>query len=398
VSAPLAGLRILDLTRLLPGPAATMHLADFGADVIKIEDTAAGDYMRDFAPQLPNAKGVAVNPAFEATNRGKRSLAIDLKAARGRALLLDLAAGADALIESFRPGVLGRLGLGWPVLHERNPRLVLCSISGYGQTGPWSQRAGHDINYIAVSGVLDQIRAQDGLAVPNLQLGDLLGGALSALATLLIALLGAQRTGQGRWVDVAMTEALLVHHFFPHAELDAGQAPHAGSTLLTGGAACYRVYETADGRHLAVGALEFKFWQSFCDAVGLSELARRHWSHGETPGSAAALETIARVTERIRSRGLAKWNGVFAAVDACVTPVLTPAEALAHEQIGSRQLVSRHGSVTEVGPLARVSGHALQHAVAPRAGEHTRLLLTELGRPAAEIEQLLTDNVVREAQ
>ena len=398
MTAPLAGLRILDLTRLLPGPAATMHLADFGADVIKIEDTGAGDYMRDFAPQVPNAKRVPVNPAFEATNRGKRSFAIDLKDPRGRALLLDLAASADALVESFRPGVLERLGLGWPVLHERNPRLVLCSISGYGQTGPWSQRAGHDINYIAVSGVLDQIRAEDRPAVPNLQLGDLLGGALAALSALLIALLGAQRTGQGRWVDVAMTEGLLVHHFFPHAELDAGQTPRAGSTLLTGGAACYRTYETADRRHLAVGALEFKFWQSFCDAAGLSELVPRHWSHGEMPGSAAALETIAHVAERIRSRRLADWNEVFAAVDACVTPVLTPAEALAHEQAESRHLVSRHGAVTEVGPLARISGHELQPAAAPRGGEHTHALLVELGRPANEIKQLLADGVVREAQ
>ncbi len=224
-SAPLAGLRILDLTRLLPGPAATMHLADFGADVIKIEDTGDGDYMRDFAPQVPNAAGTPVNPAFEATNRGKRSICIDLKNPRGRELLLDLADAADALIESFRPGVLARLGLGWDALHARNPRLVLCSISGYGQTGPLAQRAGHDINYIATSGVLDQIRTEGRPAVPNLQLGDLLGGALAGLSSLLIALLAAQRTGQGRWIDVAMTEALLVHHFFPHAELDLGQIP-----------------------------------------------------------------------------------------------------------------------------------------------------------------------------
>ena len=231
--APLAGLRILDLTRLLPGPAATMHLADFGADVVKVEDTGAGDYMRDFAPQVANAEAVRVNPAFEATNRGKRSIAIDLKQPRGRELLLELAAGADALIESFRPGVLERLGLGWNVLHARNPRLVLCSLSGYGQTGPLAQKAGHDINYIATSGVLDQIRTEGRPAVPNLQLGDLLGGALSALASLTIALLEAQRTGTGRWVDVAMTEALLVHHFFPHAELDSGHTPRAGETLLT---------------------------------------------------------------------------------------------------------------------------------------------------------------------
>ena len=320
-----------------------MHLADFGADVIKIEDTGDGDYMRDFEPQVVNAQGARVNPAFETTNRGKRSIAIDLKQPRGRELLFELVDTADALIESFRPGVLARLGLGWEALHLRNPKLVLCSLSGYGQTGPWVHKAGHDINYIAVSGVLDQIRTEGRPAVPNLQLGDLLGGALSSLSALLIALLEAQRTGRGRWVDVAMTEALLVHHFFPHAELDAGHDPIAGETLLTGGAACYGVYETADGRHLAVGALELKFWESFCDAAGLADLRTRHWSHGEVPGSSAAQETIARVAEQLRRRSLAQWLDIFANVDACVTPVLTPAEALAHEQAAARGVVSPAG-------------------------------------------------------
>lgn len=396
--APLAGLRILDLTRLLPGPAATMHLADFGADVIKVEDTGAGDYMRDFAPQVANAAGVRVNPAFEATNRGKRSIAIDLKQPRGRELLLELAAGADALIESFRPGVLERLGLGWGVLHARNPRLVLCSLSGYGQTGPLAQKAGHDINYIATSGVLDQIRADGRPAVPNLQLGDLLGGALSALASLAIALLEAQRTGTGRWVDVAMTEALLVHHFFPHAELDFGHAPQAGETLLTGGTACYRVYETSDGRHLAVGALELKFWETFCDTAGLPELRRHHWAHGEAPGSPAAHATIARVAAHLRGRTLAEWTAVFDASDACVTPVLTPAEALGHGQAAARRVVHRVGDVTEVGPLAQFSGYALPVRPAPRAGEHTRAVLAELGLAKAAIDALFAAKIVQESQ
>jgi crotonobetainyl-CoA:carnitine CoA-transferase CaiB-like acyl-CoA transferase len=396
-TVPLAGIRVLDLTRLLPGAAATLHLADFGADVIKIEDTGAGDYMRDFAPQAANAAGTRVNPAFEATNRGKRSLAIDLKHPRGRELLLDLTATADAVIESFRPGVMARLGLDWTTLHARNPRLVLCSISGYGQTGPLAHGAGHDINYIATSGVLDQIRANREPAIPNLQLGDLLGGALASLSSLLIALLAAQRTGQGRWVDVAMTEALLMNHYFPHAELDVGLTPQGGSTLLTGGAACYRVYATADGRHLAVGALELKFWEAFCDAAGLGELRARHWAYGEAPGSDAALQTIAHVAEHIGSRPLAEWTAAFAGVDACVTPVLTPAEALGHPQAVARGVVFRSGAVTEVGPLAQMSGHALAPALSPCAGQHTREVLTELGLAPDEIEALLADGIVRQA-
>lgn len=394
VPAPLAGMLVLDLTRLLPGPAATLHLADFGADVLKVEDTRDGDYLRDFPPQLPNAAGHGVNPVFEAVNRGKRSIALDLKSPRGRELLLRLVERADALVESFRPGVLARLGLGWDVLHARNPRLVLASITGYGQDGPWAQRAGHDVNYIAVSGVLDQVRADGVPAIPNLQLGDLLGGALAGLSALLIALLGAARTGIGRHVDVAMSEALLVHHYFPHADHDAGSAPQAGATLLTGGVACYGVYATADGRALAVGALEAKFWQAFCEAAGLPELAPHHWTRGEAPGSAAARATTARVAARIVQQPLAHWLAVFANVDACVTAVLKPAEALAHEQAVARGVVRRSGSITTPGPLARVSGHALQPAPAPRAGAHTRAVLRGLGLADAEIDALAADGVV----
>jgi crotonobetainyl-CoA:carnitine CoA-transferase CaiB-like acyl-CoA transferase len=394
MSAPLAGVTILDLTRLLPGPAATMHLADFGADVIKIEDTGEGDYMRAFPPQVP-ANGNTVNPAFEAANRGKRSIAIDLKQEAGREVLLRLVDRADALIEGFRPGVLDRLALGWTTLHARNPKLVLCSLSGYGQTGPLAQRAGHDINYLAMTGVLDQIRAGGKTAIPGLQIGDLLGGTLSALSALLIALLSAQRSGQGARIDVAMTDGLLAHHFFPHTDVDAGIDPVAERTLLTGGAACYRVYTTADGKQLAVGALELKFWQVFCEAAGLGELKDRHWSHGEVPGSSAAIETITRVTARIAQRTCAEWERRFEGVDACVTPVLTPAAALAHPHHAARGLLHRQGAVTEIGPLARISGSSWQARPAPRAGEHTRAVLAELGYAEAEIGQLIAGGAVK---
>jgi crotonobetainyl-CoA:carnitine CoA-transferase CaiB-like acyl-CoA transferase len=372
-----------------------MHLADFGADVIKIEDTGDGDYMRGFPPQVPAADGHAVNPAFEATNRGKRSISIDLKQDAGREVLLRLVDRADALIEGFRPGVLDRLGLGWSTLHARNQKLVLCSLSGYGQSGPLAQRAGHDINYLAMTGVLDQIRAGGKTAIPGLQIGDLLGGTLSALSALLIALLAAERSGQGARVDVAMSDSLLVHHFFPHTDVDAGIEPVAERTLLTGGAACYRVYTTADGKQLAVGALELKFWQAFCDAAGLGELKDRHWSHGEVPGFPAALETITRVTARIAQRTCAEWEKRFEGIDACVTPVLTPAAALAHPHHAARGLLHKQGAVTEIGPLARIDGASWQGRPAPRSGEHTRAVLAEIGYAEAEIGQLLASGAVR---
>ena len=395
-ASPLAGLRVLDLTRLLPGPAATMHLADFGADVIKVEDTAEGDYMRSFPPTVTSAEGRDVNAAFEAINRGKRSIRLDLKSADGREVLFRLIDTADALIEQFRPGVLDRLGFGWEVVRARNPRLVLCSLSGYGQTGPWSQAAGHDINYAARTGVLDQNRADGKPAVPNLQVGDLLGGTLTALSALLIALIGAQRTGIGSRVDAAMTDGLLVHHLFPVGDLDAGQTPIAERTLLTGGAACYGVYETADGRYLALGALELKFWERFCDAAGLAQLKTNHWSCGEAPGSAPALATRARVGTRLRERSRAAWEAAFEHADCCVTPVLSPAEALAQPHHAARGLIHRRGNVTAIGPLAQISGHALDVNAAPAAGEHSVALLRELGYTDAAIDRLLSSGAVKD--
>ncbi len=392
---PLSGLRVLDLTRLLPGPALSMHLADLGADVIKVEDTGDGDYMRSFPPLARNADGMPINAAFENVNRGKRSICLDLKQSRGRELLLKLAGTADALVEGFRPGVMDRLGLGWPALHERNPKLVFCSLTGYGQTGPLALRAGHDLNYCAMTGVLDQIRAEGRPAMSNLQIGDLLGGTLTALSALLAALLGAQRSGRGSRVDVAMTDGLLAHHIFPHGDLDAGRTPVAGETLLTGGAPCYRIYETADGQHLAVGALELKFWQAFCDAAGLSDLRDQHWARGLAPGSAASHGIAERVAARLREKTRAEWETVFADVDACITPLLTPAEALAHPHHHARGLVHRRGTVTAVGPLARVNENGIAADRAPRAGEHTRALLDELGLGEEAIEELLARGVAR---
>jgi len=379
VSKPLEGFRVLDLTRLLPGPALSMHLADLGADVVKVEDTGEGDYMRSFPPLARNAEGVEVNAAFENINRGKRSIRLDLKHKQGRDLLLRLVDTADALIEGFRPGVMERLGVGWQVLHARNPKLVFCSLTGYGQTGPLALKAGHDLNYCAMTGVLDQIRADGRPAMPNLQIGDLLGGTLTTLSALLAALLGAQRTGRGSRVDAAMTDGLLVHNIFPHADLDAGQVPIAGKTLLSGGVPCYQIYETADKQHLAVGALELKFWQAFCDAAGLPQLREQHWALGLTPGGHASNEVTQKVAARIRQKTRREWEAVFAEVDACVTPVLTPAEALALPHHHARGLVHKRGNVTAVGPLAAIDGHGIAEARAPRAGEHTREMLSELG-------------------
>ncbi|MGZ8253461.1 MAG: CoA transferase, partial [Burkholderiaceae bacterium] len=244
-------------------------------------------------------------------------------------------------------------------------------------------------------GVLDQNRVNGEPAIPNLQIGDLLGGTLAALGMLLAALLSAQRSGQGRYLDVAMTDGLLAHHFFPLAELDAGGVPRAEQSLLTGGVACYRVYRTVDGRHLAVGALEHKFWKAFCVAAGLPELVDRHWAYGEAPGSNAATETIDHVARRVREKSLAEWVAVFDAVDCCTTPVLTPAQALEHPHYRARGLLVRQGEVTEIAPLAQLGGDRWTPLPAPEQGEQTRAVLAELGYTPADIVALVESNVVK---
>lgn len=275
---PLAGLRVLDLTRLLPGPVATLHLADLGADVIKIEDTGPGDYARSMG-----ARQGETSAFFRLINRNKRALRLDLKKAEGVAVFQRLTLSADVVIEGFRPGVMDKLGIGYTALSALNPRLVFCSISGYGQTGPYAQRAGHDINYIGYAGVLDQIgEAGRAPAVPNFQIGDLLGGALTPLVGLLAAVIDARATGRGRQVDVAMTDAVLAHAIFPLTGMLARRAPPPrGADLLSGGVPCYGVYATADGRYMAVGALEWKFWELLCDTLGRPDLKPFHLAFGE---------------------------------------------------------------------------------------------------------------------
>ena len=338
---PLAGLRILDLTRLLPGPLATRHLAELGAEVLKIEGAeGSGQDDGTRVMGLTADDQAAGRPAltFRRLNEGKTLRRIDLRSEAGRAELLALARHADALIEGFRPGVMARLGLGFDVLHAANPRLVVCAITGYGQTGPWADRAGHDINYIAMAGVLGQIAAHDGeLALPNFQIGDLLGGTQAAVAGLLAALLGAQRSGRGRFVDISMAHEVRRHNVLAAITLEAtGRVPAPARDLLSGGAPCYGVYRTADGRHLAVGSLEPKFWAAFCAGVGRPDWARRHWAYGLVPGSADSMALREEVAALLRTKTMAEWAALLDGPETCVTPVLHLDEVDAHPVFAGR--------------------------------------------------------------
>lgn len=384
---PLAGVRVLDLTRLLPGPVATLHLADLGADVVKIEDHGAGDYARILGD---GPDGISV--FYRCVNRNKRGLRLDLKQARGREVLLRLARSADIVVESFRPGVSERLGIGYAQLSAVNPRLVYCAITGYGQDGPLAEAAGHDLNYIGLSGVLEQIGVEGGQpAIPNLQVGDLLGGALTAVMGMLAALFDAQRSGRGRLVDVAMSEAVLAHNLFPFFHLQsAGEVPRRGGDLLSGGDAGYGVYATADGRYMAVAPLEKKFWDLFCAALG-----RPEWKplHGARGAAAAALRQ--QIEALFASREQAYWRDFFADVDCCVTPVLRVDEAVEHAHFVARGMTVQADGVRQYAPPVKLSGwvFAVERA-APSPGEHSAEILRAAGFSSEEIGSLEDDGVI----
>ncbi len=332
---PLQGVRVVDLTRLLPGPLATRHLMELGAEVIKIEGPAEqgqDDGSRQFWRTADEHAHGEPSLMFRELNDGKQLHGLDLRSEQGLAALHEFLQTADVLIEGFRPGVMTRLGLGWDVLHARYPRLVMCAISGYGQHSVWAHRAGHDINYIAMSGVLEQLATAGGEVItPNFQIGDLMGGTQAAVCGVLAGLLGVQRHSKGCFVDVSMTHEVLRHHVLAGiAVAQTGRAPAQGRELLSGGAPCYGVYATADGRCLAVGALELPFWRRLCEVIDRPDWAAQHWSLGLVVGSDESMALRAQLGVIFKTQALAHWVALFDAVDCCVTPVLRLDEARSH--------------------------------------------------------------------
>ncbi|WP_201544030.1 CaiB/BaiF CoA transferase family protein [Psychrobacter immobilis] len=325
----LQGLRVVDLTRNLPGPFATRLLADLGADIIKIEPLN-GDPARAFGE------------LFTALNHGKETQKVDFRDPAGIEAIKAHLKDADVMLDSFRPEVLEGMGLYAKTLHALNPKLVMVSITGYGVadsddiTHNWADKAGHDINFMAMSGVLDQLKTADGdQAMPNIQFADLAGGSDTAVIALLAAVFSAQRTGKGRHVAVSMTHSLYQHLIMPKAtgKLVAsfsGKNPKPQHDFLGGLLPCYRLYKTADGRHMAVGSLELKFWQGLCEVLELPELKSKHWQMGVMPNTKDSQEAAQVVADTFASHELAHWQQVFESADVCVTPVLTLEEAKVH--------------------------------------------------------------------
>jgi crotonobetainyl-CoA:carnitine CoA-transferase CaiB-like acyl-CoA transferase len=386
---PLHGIRVLDLSRLLPGPWATLVLADLGADVVKIEDPGLGDALRFLPPLAGEQSG-----AFHALNRNKRSLALDLERPEGVATFLRLAAGADVVVESFRPGVLARMGLGWEALRAASPRLVLCSLTGYGQDGPYAARAGHDLDYVALAGVLGLSGPPEAPAMAGVQLADLAGGAWPAVAGILAALVGRSRTGEGAHVDVSMLEGSLALLSLPLAMAAARGTPLArGREILSGGTACYGVYRTKDGRFAALAALEPKFFAAFCAGVGRPELAERQFE-AEGAGPRAELEAI------FAARTLAEWERFAGEHDACVAPVREGDEPRRDPHLAARGAFVEVATPWEgrsmpgVATPIRIPGAPAPLRPAPRLGEHGDAVLAEGGFSTGEIAALRRAGVV----
>jgi crotonobetainyl-CoA:carnitine CoA-transferase CaiB-like acyl-CoA transferase len=338
----LAGLTVLDFSTLLPGPLAGLMLAAAGAKVWKIE-RPGGEDMRRMGAQ---ADGVGV--AWRLLNTGKEILELDLKREADRARLEPLLAKADVLIEQFRPGVMDRFGLGPATLAERFPRLIYCSITGYGQSGPLSQRAGHDLNYLAETGLL--ALGPGDPAVPPLLAADIAGGAYPAVINILLALEQRRRTGRGTRLDIAMSRNLLPFAWWAIAEaLATGIWPGATDALLTGGSPRYQLYRTQDGRWLAAAPLEDRFWATFCEAIELPEA----WRHSEDRPAVRHA-----VAERIAARPAAAWAERLASLDACCSIVATLEEALRHPPFG--ELVALGSAIAPRLPLP-LDGSLLRH-------------------------------------
>lgn len=325
---PLDGYHVLDLSMLLPGPLCTQILLDMGARVTKVEPPSPGDYMALWPPLVG-----PVSATYFAVNRGKQVISINLKDEAGRQQFFELARSADVVVEGFRPGVIEKLGIGYPALSELNPRLVVCSISGYGQDGPYALRGGHDLNYQALAGVLSISGGGKQPPNPPLQVADTAAGSYAAAMLILAALLERERSGRGRYIDVSMSEQLLPLMTPMYASAQAeGRDPLSDGELLSGGAPCYRLYRTSDGHLISIGALEPKFWQALIAAIGLPRLAERNHLVGPQ-----APETAAELAQVFAGKTRDEWSALFATIDACAEPVLGFSEVRAHPHWQARQ-------------------------------------------------------------
>ena len=376
-------MRVLDLSRLFPGPYCSRILADFGAEVIRVERPGGGDWSR-YAPPLDPESGEGL--LFRVLNHGKKSLTLDLKSAQGRAIFLRLAETADVLLESFRPGVMERLGLGYEMLSKANPCLIYCSLSGYGPAGPYRERAGHDLNYVGLAGLLDLTGPRGGPpSLPGALLADLTG-ALWAAIGILQALLEREWTERGQRVDASLLGGALSCVTLPITRCLGGQPMERGNSDLNGGAVCYNIYQTQDGGYMTLSALEPEFWAAFCQAVGRADLIGEQFAPA-IPGAPAYEELCALFRSRMRR----EWVEILAGVDACCEPVYSVGEALASPPVQALNILMAGRLLA---PMRLSAQEGRPAGPTPALGQHTAALLAELGYSAAEIERLQEQGIV----
>src|SRR4030042_1493091 len=322
--------KMLDLSRLLPGPYCSLLLADLGMEVLKIEDPELGDYMRGMGPVRKKDSAY-----FLALNRNKKSMLLNLKVKEGKEIFNRLIDTYDILLEGVRPGVMDRLGIGYQELKSRNPGVIFCSLSGYGQDGPYKERSGHDINYIGLGGILELTGPKDGdPTIPGAQIADIGGGGMMAAIAILAAIVHREKTGEGQYLDVAMHDGVIswlsIHagRYFMDNEL-----PKRGEMHLSGRFACYQVYPTKDGRHISLGALEPKFWKNFCETIGREDLVLKQFIEEER------VQIIEEIRELFKTKTQKEWVEFFKNVDACLEPILSLGEVFKHPHVLHRKMV-----------------------------------------------------------
>ncbi|OPX84817.1 MAG: Formyl-coenzyme A transferase [Pelotomaculum sp. PtaB.Bin104] len=392
MTMPLKGIRVLDLSRLLPGPFCSMILADMGAEVLKIEDTDRGDYMRQTG--TINKKE---SMYFLSLNRNKKSMKLNLKSEYGKEIFNKLVQQYDVILEQFRPGVMERLGLGYDDLKKINPKIIYCSLTGYGQYGPYRDMAGHDINYLSITGVLDSIGIRNGPPViPGIQFADIAGGSLWAAIGILIAIVGRDRTGIGQFLDVAMSDGVLpFHSLFGASYFVNGQVPRRGETRQSGLYAFYNIYETKDGLYVSLGASESKFWSGFCTAIGRPDLSSEQ--HAPEPRQSEIINEVQRI---IKTKTQAEWIESLKTMDICFTPVKNIGEALADPHVQSRKMVVEmdhpvEGKISTLAfPVKFSQTPARVSSPPPLYGEHTLDILKMLGYDDEQIKELQKFKVI----
>lgn len=390
---PLEGIRVLDLSRYLPGPFCTQILADFGAEVIKIEDPRGGELGRSLPPLVEGESA-----RFYTVNRNKKSITLDLKKDTGKEIFKRLVAGCDVVVDQFRPGVMDKMGLGYEKLKTLNEGLIYCAITGYGLTGPMRDTAGHDLNYLNLAGITGMNGAREGKpAICGAQIADIAGGTLYAAIGILLALSSRGRTGQGQLVDMAMLDGSVSLLAYTLGEWSGwGRLPVMGDDVLTGGYAFYQIYQTGDGKWASLGAVEEKFFAEFCQRIGRPQYAALQWDKERQP------EIIADIQSIMLQKNRDEWVDFMTGADICFTPVLTMEEMCEHPQVKAREMILKLANANNSGKDVAIAGIPVKLSATPgnaslnfpALGQHNEEILRQAGYTDEEMAGFRSEQII----